>query len=220
MDSTGKSIHYERKTTLGGSMSDWQNIGGVIQIGFALPPMDMNKEHIFKLLEVKPKPQIQTKFGIKDKIQFIWEEVGPNEKECHRVWIEFNQSFSEKSNLVAFLTKASPKPILSGTPILLGEVMAIGMQIRAFVKARIGDDGMPNGYYDFIPASIKPLGAQSTITPPLSKPDATLTNALLLAKGAKDSMEAYFKLADAKAPVDLIAIFVQADKLGQVSYPI
>ena len=200
---------------------DWQNIGGVVQQGFSLPPMDMNSEHVFELLEVKPKFQTQTKFGIKDKIQFIWQECGKPEKESHRVWIEFNQSFSEKSNLIAFISKASPKPIIPGTTVLLGEFMVIGMRIRAFVKARIGADGMPSGYYDFIPASIKPAGSLSLPKDPTTqKPDASLTNALLLAKGATSGTDAYFKLVEAKCAPDIIQQFLAADKAGTIKYPI
>lgn len=200
---------------------DWQNIGGVVQQGFSLPPMDMNVEHVFELLEVKPKFQIQTKFGIKDKIQFIWQETGKPEKESHRVWIEFNKSFSEKSNLVAFISKASPKPVMPGSMVLLGEFMVIGMCIRAFVKARIGGDGMPSGYYDFIPASIKPVGSLALPKEPIAqKPDATLANILLLAHSATSSQEAYFKLAEAKCPPELIQQFLVADKAGIIKYPI
>ena len=105
--------------------------------------------------------------------------------------------------------------------VLLGEFMAIGMQIRAFVKARIGADGMPSGYYDFIPASIKPAGSLTIAKEaPAHNATATLTNALLNAKGATSGTDAYFKLVEAKCPADMIQQFLAADKAGTIKYPI
>lgn len=198
---------------------DWRNRGGTVQAGIVLSPMNMNVEHVFGLIEVKSKLGVQTPYGIKDKIQLIWKEV-TNDKESHRVWTEFNESYAEKSGLVGFISRASPKPIMPGVTIKLGDYLEIGMQIRTLVQARIDKKtGLPNGYYDFIPASIKPAGSLS-LPIPTQTHSATLANALLLAKGAKDSMDAYCKLTDQKAPSDLIALFIQADKLGQVKYPI
>ena len=138
---------------------DWRNRGGMVQAGLVLSPMNMNIEHVFELIEVKSKLGIQTPYGIKDKIQLIWKEVGV-EKEAHRVWTEFNESYAEKSGLVGFISRASPKPVMPGITLKLGDYLELGMQIRTLVQARIDKKtGLPNGYYDFIPASIKPAGS-------------------------------------------------------------
>ena len=183
--------------------------------------MNMNIEHVFELIEVKSKLGIQTPYGIKDKIQLIWKEVGV-EKESHRVWTEFNESYAEKSGLMGFISRASPRPVVSGITIKLGDYLELGMQIRTLVQARIDKKtGLPNGYYDFIPASIKPAGSLALPKDPIAqKPDVTLANILLLAKGAINSQDAYFKLVEAKSPVELVQQFLTADKAGIIKYPI
>ena len=202
---------------------DWQNIGGTVQAGLVLSPMDMNVEHVFELQSVEPKMGVQTPFGIKDQIQLVFKEIG-KEKDFHRVWVKFNLSFAEKSGLMGFISRASLRPVLPGITIKLGDYLEIGMKISSLVQARIDKKtGLPNGYYDFIPASIKPAGslAMPKENPVVTqKPDATLANALLLAKGATSGTDAYFKLVEAKCPIELLQGFLVADKAGQIKYPI
>lgn len=203
---------------------DWQNRGGIVTAGVQLPPMDMNVEHVFELIEVKLKPQVNTPYGIKDKIQFIWKEVG-KEKDFHRIWTEFNESYSEKSSLVQFIKQASPKPVVPGVPIKLGEMMCIGMQIKGLVQARFDNKTkLPNGFYDFIPPSVKPAGSLTISKPALDNAQST-TDAVMLAythaRGSKNFDEAYLKLAETKdITTQQVAAFVMADKNGQIKYPI
>ena len=102
-------------------------------------------------------------------------------------------------------------------PLKLGEYMQLGMKIRVMVQARIDKKtGLPNGYYDFIPASIKPAMDQREIV--FASP--ALANALLLAKGAKNHQEAMNLLTQAKAPKECVLALFQAHLDGKVDYPI
>jgi hypothetical protein len=208
-------------------MSDWKNRGGETTASVQLPPMDLNREHIFELVTLEIQEGVTETYEgeskIVNKVKMIWKESG-KDKDFHRVWLTFNEFYSEKSNLMKFLLSASGKVFVPNVRVSLGDFLTDKHQVRAMLKARFDKiKGTPNGYYDFIPASIKPAGLNTVFKEsgtPVGKPDATLTNALLLAKGATSGTDAYFKLADAKCPPELIAVFVQADKLGQVKYPI
>jgi hypothetical protein len=199
---------------------DWQSRGGTVSAGMVLAPMDMNIEHVFELTAVKFKANMQTPFGIKNKIETIWTESDKSKETAHRVWMTFNESYAEKSGLVGFIGRASPKPIMPGLPIKLGDYLVLGMKIRVLVQARIDPKtGLPNGYYDFIPASIKPVGTQSTI----QNAPASATSVVeigFICKGAQNSMDAYQRLTDACVKPELIALFVSEDKKGAFKYPL
>ncbi|MDD3961299.1 MAG: hypothetical protein PHT77_05490 [Bacteroidales bacterium] len=200
-------------------MTDWQNRGGVVQQGITLAPMDMNIEHTFELLSVDIKENVQTPYGIKNKVETVWKESDKDQKEAHRVWLKFNESYAEKSGLVGFIGKISPRPVIPGVNIKLGDYLAIGMRIKAMVQARIDKKtGLPSGYYDFIPASIKPANAPQNVL--ASESGASLANALLIARGARNSADAAFKLAEAKAPFEITNAFATADRNGKIEYPI
>jgi hypothetical protein len=193
---------------------DWKQRGGQVNAGMQLPPMDLNKEHLFELLSVEIQEGVTTKFGLKNKVKMVWKEAG-KEKDYHRVWVNFNESYAEKSNLVAFLKRASPKVIVSGVDIKLGDYLDIGMQIKAMLQARMDTKtGQPSGYYDFVPASIRP----ATLLPSASS--VTVLQALSkYAVGAKSSREA-FGLLVGKVPNELIQEFIAVDKRGEIKYPI
>lgn len=194
--------------------TDWQNRGGTVNAGVQLTPMDLNKEHVFELMTVEIQEGVTTKFGIKNKVKTTWKESG-KETGYHRVWCQFNESYNEKASLVAFLAKVSPRPIIAGTPITLGGYLTIGMKIKTMVQARIDkNSGHPSGYYDFIPASIKPFTETQEPTS-----NAGLADALRFAKGAKTGGEA-FGLLIGKVPNEVIQQFVAEDKAGKITYPI
>lgn len=197
--------------------TDWQNRGGTVNAGMQLAPLDLNKEHEFELMSVEVKEGVTTKFGIKNRVQMVWKEAG-KDKDFHRIWTNFNESYNEKASLVAFLIKVSPRPIIPGTPIRLGDYLVIGMRIKTMVQARIDKvTSLPSGYYDFMPASIKPANASQA--PSSAGSTTTLADALKLAQGAKSSGDA-FALLVGKVPNDIIQQFVAADKAGQIKYPI
>ena len=192
---------------------DWKQRGGQVNAGMQLPPLDLNKEHTFELMSVEIQEGVTTKFGIKNKVKMVWKESG-KDKDYHRVWTNFNESYAEKSNLVAFLKKVSPRPIMPGADIKLGDYLDLGMRIRVILKSRIDTQtGQPSGYYDFEPASIKAMSAQA------QQSTATLADAIVAAKGATSAGDA-FGLMVGKIPNDVIQQFVAADKAGQIKYPI
>ena len=196
----------------------WQTRGGMVNAGMQLAPLDLNREHLFELMSVNIQEGVPTKFGIKTKVKLVWKEADKTEA-YHRVWIQFNESYAEKSNLVKFLSSVSGKPIIPGVPTTLGDHLYLGMKIKAMIQARIDKDkGVPSGYYDFISASIKPGGALT-----LAKTQQPQTNMMesisRLAKGAKTSGDV-FGLLIGKVPQDTIQEFLSADKRGEIQYPI
>ena len=199
-------------------MTDWQNRGGVVNAG--LPPMDLNKEHVFELMSVDIQEGVQTKYGIKNKVKLVWKEAD-KEKDFHRVWINFNESYAEKSYLVKFMTSVSGKPILPGVPTTLGDHLYIGMKIKAMVQARIDKDkGTPSGYYDFISASIRTGGSLAMPKQTTGQQTVTWQQAIQqYCRGAKSSGDVFGTLIG-KVPNDVIQAFVDADKKGEVKYPI
>ncbi len=193
---------------------DWRQRGGQVNAGMTLAPMDLNASHKFELLSVEIKEGVTTKFGIKNKVNLVWKESG-KEKDFHRVWTNFNESYAEKSNLVAFLRRVSPKPILPGVEIKLGDYLDIGMKIVVMVQNRMDTQtGLPSGYYDFVPASIKPA-----TEPQGGASGATLADLLVVAKGCKTAGDV-FAVVYGKVPASVVQEFVAADKRGEIKYPI
>lgn len=193
---------------------DWKQRGGAVNAGMQLPPMDLNKEHVFELMSVEIQEGVTTKFGVKNKVKTIWKEAGKSEN-YHRVWIAFNESYADKSNLVAFLRRVSPKPILPGVVVKLGDYLDIGMKIKCMLQARMDTQtGQPSGYYDFVSASIKPA-----TEPHGDGLKTTLAEMLEKAKGAKSAGDA-FGLLIGKVSQESIQDFVAADKRGEIKYPI
>jgi hypothetical protein len=133
--------------------------GGIVTAGMKRAPMDMNVEHIFVLDDVKFKDNVPTQFGPKNKIMMVFKEAGKDGIDAQRVWVNLNESYNiEKSQLIAFLKKVSSKPINAGDTVLLSDHLKVGMKISARVIARLDrDTGAPTGYYDFVPASVKPV---------------------------------------------------------------
>lgn len=200
---------------------NWQNRGGMVNAGMQLAPIDLNREHMFELMSVAIQEGVTTKFGIKTKVKLVWKEADKTEG-FHRVWIQFNESYAEKSNLVKFLTSVSGKPILPGVPTTLGDHLYIGMKIKAMVQARIDvKTGLPSGYYDFMAASIKPGCSLTTSqsTSPAVTPSEKVAKALSFAKGAANAGDA-FGLMVGKVPQDCVQEFMAADKRGEIKYPI
>jgi hypothetical protein len=196
-------------------MSDWQNRSGQVNASMQLPAIDLNKEHSFELQSVDIKEGVTTKYGIKNKVNLVWKEAG-KETAFHRVWINFNESYAEKSNLIAFLKRVSPKPILPGTIVKLGDYLDIGMKITTMLQTRIDlKTGLPSGYYDFIPASIKPVTSTETLSN-----EVLLASALKITQGCVDPMEATNKLFEASAKAEVVQAFLAANKAGTLKFPI
>ena len=132
--------------------------------------------------------------------------------------LNFSEEDAYESAIIRFFRKIQ-HPLREGVEPNWDEYFVVGMRFRSRVVVGKDGDKKPNNKYYLDVPTCRPLGASQTVAP-AQKPDATLTNALLLAKGATSGTDAYFKLVEAKCPPDMIALFVQADKLGQVNYPI
>jgi hypothetical protein len=197
---------------------DWRNRGGDAAAMVQLPPMDLNKEHMFELMTVDFQDGVQETYEGKtktvNKIKMVFKEAG-KDKDYHRVWMNFNEYYTEKSNLMKFLLAASGKTFVPGVHVTLGDFLQEHHKIRVMLKARFNaTTGQPSGYYDFVPASIKPA-----TEPQQGASGATLADALVIAKGAKTSGDA-FAVMVGKVPNNIIQEFVAADKRGEIKYPI
>lgn len=193
---------------------DWKRRGGQVNAGMQLTPLDLNKEHTFELMSVEIQEGVTTKFGIKNKVKMVWKESG-KDKDYHRVWTNFNESYAEKSSLIAFLRKVSPRPIIPGANVILGDYLDLGMKIKVILKSRIDNQtGQPSGYYDFEPASIKPVASAQPQSLVMS-----LDEAIAIARGATSAGDA-FGLMIGKVPNEVIQQFVASDKAGKIKYPI
>lgn len=197
---------------------NWQNRGGKTTAAPMLVPLDLNKEHVFELVSIDFQDGVTETYKGKtqtvNKCKMVWKEAD-KEKDFHRVWFNANEFYTEKSNLMKFLMAASGKPFVAGVEVKIGDFLTEHHRIKARVTARINKDtGAPNGYYDFIPASIKP----ATETHCGASAEG-LAKALEIAKGAANAGDA-FALLIGKVPSEVVQEFVAADKAGQVRYPI
>lgn len=198
--------------------AEWMNRGGQTQASVKLPPMDLNKEHVFELVSIDFQDGItetyQGKTQTVNKCKMVWKEAD-KEKDFHRVWVNVNEFYSENANLMKFLISASGKPFVSGIDVKIGDYLSEHHRIKARVTARIKKDtGEPNGYYDFIKASIRPDSPPQTNAKVVS-----LADALKLVVGSKNAGDAFAMLIG-KVPQETIKEFVAADKRGEITYPI
>lgn len=203
-------------------MTDWQNRGGVAKQYAPLPPMDLNTDHIFELVDVQIKenvPDIYNPGQVVNKITTVWKEADKDINQ-HKIYAEFNEYYSEKSKLMKFLVSITGKPYVIGVPVKLGEWMYAGMKIKSRVLAKYNrTTGQPTGNYKFEESSIRPGGS---ITLPKNPSDTTPAWKSAIsqhAKGAKSAGDVW-GLALGKVPQEYIQEFIAADKRGEVQYPI
>jgi len=205
-------------------MSDWKNRGGETTASVQLPPMDLNREHIFELVTLEIQEGVTETYEgeskIVNKVKMIWKESG-KDKDFHRVWLTFNEFYSEKSNLMKFLLAASGKVFVPNVKVTLGDFLTERHLIKVMLKARFDKiKGTPNGYYDFIPASIKPISAsQPPASPQSGDTSVLLANAMLIVHGCEDAMSATQRLFDAQCKAEVVQAFMQANKEGKITYP-
>jgi len=205
-------------------MSDWKNRGGETTASIQLPPMDLNREHIFELVTLEIQEGVTETYEgeskIVNKVKMIWKESG-KDKDFHRVWLTFNEFYSEKSNLMKFLLAASGKVFVPNVKVTLGDFLTERHLIKVMLKARFDKiKGTPNGYYDFIPASIKPISAsQSPASPQSGDSSVLLANAMLIVHGCEDAMSATQRLFDAQVKPEVVQVFMAANKEGKITYP-
>jgi hypothetical protein len=201
--------------------ADWRNRSGKVQEFKPLPPMDLNKVHTFALSAVEIKENVTTKFGVKTRVQTTWLEQGVTPKEdAHRVWVTMNESYTEKSTLIKFLAQVTKKKIIGAVEDLrLGDYLELGLEIKAMVKPRIGQDGKPSGYYDFVMESVTPT-RQATLPEAEGTTEMSIDSIKLLIKGAPEKDEAMLILLNAKQPNNVIQKFLLAVRNGKITFPV
>ena len=196
-------------------------------------PLTEFDEYILRLKafpKVKSMPVIKKVNGVDktinvDKAICIFEEETTKNEVLSMMRVDslnFSDDDAFESAIIRFFRKIQ-HPLREGVEPNWDDYFVTGMRFRARVV--MGKDqnkkSVVGKYYLDVP-TCRPLlpSDKNDGTPAPAKPDATLANALLVAHGAKNSQDAYFKLIEAKMPTDLIALFIQADKLNQIQYPI
>jgi hypothetical protein len=192
------------------------------------PPLTEFDEYILRLTafpKVKTFQQIKKVAGKDvtiqvDKAICVFEEETTKNEVLSMMRVDslnFSDDDAFESAIIRFFRKIQ-HPLKEGIEPNWDEYFVVGMRFRARVAMGKDQNKKPviGKYYLDVP-TCRPIGAT---TSPSETYTATLANACLLAKGAKNSQDAYFKLVDAKAPSELIALFVQADKLNQIQFPI
>jgi hypothetical protein len=146
--------------------------------------------------------------------------------------LNFAEDDSYRSAIIRFFYRIG-HPLKEGIEPDWNNYFVIGMRFRSRVVVGVDiKEGkkVPNHkYYIDIP-TCRPLlpidtagesfDQQTQAPAQLQKPDASLANALLLAKGAKDGQEGLQKLKAANAGPELTKVFFNADLDGKINYPI
>lgn len=139
--------------------------------------------------------------------------------------LNFSEDESFQSAVVRFFRKIG-SPLIEGVEPDWETKFVPGMRFRARVVVGKDKDKKPDGkYYLDVPTCRKlpkqdTIGESFTKEPEAAKPDASLANALLLAKGAKDIHDAMDKLQKAGAPKEVVMALFQADLDGKTTFPI
>ena len=195
------------------------------------PPLTEFDEYTLRLTafpKVKTFQQLKKINGVErainvDKAIIIFEEETTKNEVISLMRVDslnFSEDDAFESAIIRFFRKIQ-HPLREGVEPNWDDYFVVGMRFRARVAIGKDNDKKPNGKYYLDVPTCRPLTASTTPTASIAqKPDGLLANALLLAKGATNSMEAYFKLAEAKIDPAIIQQFVAADKQGIVKYPI
>jgi hypothetical protein len=143
--------------------------------------------------------------------------------------LNFSPEESYESAVIRFFRKIG-SPLVDGIEPNWEEKFLVGMRFRGRVQIGKGVDKKPNATYYLDVPTCRPILASDKYqsNAPANAPQhdsvgvssATLANAYLICRGAKNSAEAAFKLAEARAPVEITNAFATADRNGVVKYPI
>ncbi len=136
--------------------------------------------------------------------------------------INFSEDESFDSGIVRFFRKIG-HPLIDGQEPKWEDYFVVGMRFRSRVVVDRERDAnkKPTGkYFLDVPTCRKLMASDMTEQPEPPKPDGTLLNALLIAKGAKDHNEAMDKLNAAGASKELAMALFNANLDGLVKYPI
>ena len=234
----------EQQRTLGGYKSGINEGKDFENPNEGKPPLNDSDEYIFKLVsEPKVKTMSQVKkdknnqdYTIKvDKAICEFEQVGTGNivPAFFRVdSLNFSDDDKFKSGVIKFFEKIK-HPLVEDIAPDWSKYFVVGMRFRARVvvkKKSLADGTVVTNYYLDIP-TCRPLlpsdkeGEDFDKTPSEVKPqttvsDGTLTNALLLAKGATDFNSAMTLLKSAGASKEVTMALFQANLDGKLTFPI
>lgn len=143
--------------------------------------------------------------------------------------LNFSTEESFESAIIRFFRKIG-SPLVEGIEPKWEDKFLVGMRFRGRVQIGKGADKKPNGTYYLDVPTCRPILAsdkyQSNAMPETSQTDsvgtsnASLQNAYLICRGAKNAAEAAFKLAEARAPLEITNAFAVAERNGVVKYPV
>ena len=192
------------------------------------PPLNDSDEYVLRLTEfphVKTMPQIkedpktkERKTIMVDKAICVFEE-----EQSHNIITAFfrvdSLNFSDvesfESGIIKFFKKIKA-PLPENGDIDWTEHFIVGMRFRSRVAVGVDDKKVPNGKYFLDVPTCRPILASDKSD---GKPDASLANALLLAKGAKDFNTAMDMLKGAGASKEVTMALFQANLDNKISFP-
>lgn len=200
------------------------------------PVLNDSDEYIFKLAafpRVKTFPQLKekkdgTRVTIKvDKAicDFVEMSTGNIVSAFFRVdSLNFSEDESFESGVVRFFKKIK-KPLSENAAPNWEDHFVVGMRFRGRVAIGKDENKKPTNRYFLDIPTCRPLMASDTAgesfaQPAAQKPDGSLTNALFLAKGAKDFHEAMAMLEKASASKEVTMALFQANLDNKITFPL
>jgi hypothetical protein len=194
------------------------------------PPLNDSDEYVLRLTKfphVKVFPQIkEKKDGTRTTIQVDKAICEFEDEATHNIVTAFfrvdSLNFSDEeafeSGIVRFFKKIKA-PLPETGDIEWDTHFIVGMRFRARVVVGKDDKKVPNGKYFLDVPTCRPI-LPSDKSDGTVKPDASLANALLLAKGAKDFNSAMDMLKAAGSSKEVAMALFNANLDGKVVFPI
>lgn len=220
----------EQQRTLAGYKSKVHEAGEFENPNDGKPPLNDSEEYVLRLTEfphVKTFPQVKEKkdgsrvtIQVDKAICVFEDEVTRNTVTAFfRVdSLNFSEDEAFESGIVRFFKKIKA-PLPETGDIEWGNHFLVGMRFRGRVVVGKDDKKVPNGKYFLDVPTCRPI-LPSDKNDGTIVSDATLANALLLAKGAKDFNSAMDMLKAAGTSKEVAMALFNANLDGKVTFPI
>jgi hypothetical protein len=194
------------------------------------PVLNDSDEYVLRLTafpNVKTFPQIkEKKDGTRTTIQVDKAICVFEEEQTHNIVtaffrvdsLNFSDTESFESGIVRFFKKIKA-PLPEAGDIDWTNHFLVGMRFRSRVAVGVDDKKQPNGKYFLDVPTCRPI-LPSDKNDGTVKPDASLANALLLAKGAKDFNTAMDMLKAAGSSKEVAMALFNANLDGKVTFPV
>ena len=194
------------------------------------PVLNDSDEYVLRLTafpNVKTFPQIkEKKDGTRTTIQVDKAICVFEEELTHNIVtaffrvdsLNFSDTESFESGIVRFFKKIKA-PLPEAGDIDWTEHFLVGMRFRSRVAVGVDDKKQPNGKYFLDVPTCRPI-LPSDKNDGTVKPDASLANALLLSKGAKDFNTAMDMLKAAGSSKEVAMALFNANLDGKVTFPV